>query len=99
MSVTSFLNESVEARQYLAKAFAKPSIRRDVPLLVPSNAPRPGEVGTAFDYLFRFYLQRINPHVAANQDWVADRALPIIETVDRALASREIGRASCRERV
>jgi len=88
MSVTSFLNESVEARQYLAKAFAKPSIRRDVPLLVTSNAARPGEIGTAFDYLFRFYLQRINPHVTANQDWVADQALPIIEKVDRALASR-----------
>jgi len=88
MSLTSFLNENLEARKYLSTAFPKPSIRRDVPLLVPSDAPRPGEIGAAFDYIFRFYIQRLNPQTADGGQWVAEGAIPIVQRVDRNRAAR-----------
>jgi len=88
MSLTSFLNENLEARKYLSTAFTKPSIRRDVPLLVSSNTPRPGEIGAAFDYIFRFYIQRLNPQTADGGQWVAEGAIPIVQRVDRNRAAR-----------
>lgn len=88
MSLTSFLNDNLEARQYLSKTFPKGSVRRDMPLLVPSNAPRPGEIGAAFDYVFRFYLERLNAQAAARDSWVAVGAIPIVERADKSLATQ-----------
>jgi len=88
MSLTSFLNENLEARKYLSTAFPKPSIRKDVPLLVPSNAPRSGEIGAAFDYIFRFYIQRLNPQTADGGPWVAEGATRVLQRVDRNRAAR-----------
>src|SRR5437773_1827250 len=87
MSLTSFLNDNLEARNYLSKTFAKPSIPNDLRLLVPSNSPRPGEIGAAFDYVFRFYLERLNPQ-AAPSPWVAVHAIQIVEGVDNRLATQ-----------
>ena len=86
MSLTSFLNDNLEARNYLSKTFAKPSIPNDLRLLVPSNSPRPGEIGAAFDYVFRFYLERLNPQAAAANRWVAVQAIRIVGGVDKRLA-------------
>jgi hypothetical protein len=45
-----------------------------LPLLVPSRIANPGLVGTAFDYAFRFEVQRRNPG-AEQAAWVAEAAL------------------------
>jgi hypothetical protein len=47
------------------------------PLLVKPHSKRYGLVGTAFDYLLRFELQRRAPH-AVTEPWVAERAPDII---------------------
>lgn len=44
-----------------------------MPLLAPPRSKRYSMVGTAFDYLFRFELQRLAPHVVAGR-WIAEAA-------------------------
>ncbi|MFP4411097.1 hypothetical protein [Coleofasciculus sp.] len=74
MSLTSFVQKAdVKAR--LRQEFPKPTIprRKDPP--APPLTQNYGIVGTAFDYLLRFYLQRLNPH-AISRPWVAKDSLP-----------------------
>ncbi len=51
---------------------------RDWELVAPPVTLRPGVVGTAFDYLFRFHLQRSNSN-AQNDGWVAGNSLCHLE--------------------
>jgi len=73
----------------------RPLSRRLTSLVSVATAPRPGQlplvappqtkhyqlVGTAFDYLFRFEVQRRNPS-AKTQDWVAANAVELLKPVD-----------------
>lgn len=74
MSLTSFLkNKDVHER--FQKEFIKPrlSIKKDI--LAPSlSTDRARLIGTAFDYLFRFYLQHLNPNAVCRR-WVAEEAV------------------------
>jgi hypothetical protein len=53
----------------------RPAHRPDskLPPLVPPRSKRYGMVGTAFDYLFRFELQRLAPHAIGDR-WIAEDA-------------------------
>lgn len=79
MSLTSFLrNKDVHER--FRKEFIKPrlSIKKDI--LAPSlSTDRARLVGTAFDYLFRFYLQHLNPNAVCRR-WIAEEALTRLTT-------------------
>jgi hypothetical protein len=79
MSLTSFLrNKDVHER--FRKEFIKPrlSIKKDI--LAPSlSTDRARLVGTAFDYLFRFYLQHLNPNAVCRR-WIAEEALTRLAT-------------------
>lgn len=72
MSLLSFV-KMPEVRERIKKF--RPKFRRkiDAPLLVEPRTKRYQLVGTAFDYLLRFELQRRAPH-AVSEQWVAEEA-------------------------
>jgi hypothetical protein len=78
MSLTKFLNiPDVRAR---VKALRPKFPRKlSVPLKVESRSKRYMLVGTAFDYLLRFELQRRAPH-AVSERWVAESAPEMISS-------------------
>lgn len=67
-------------------------------LLAPVQTDRPGHLGTAFDYLFRFTLRRLNPDTVQDERWTAEVAHHFLEgseveraqgVIDRAKAVRD----------
>lgn len=78
MSLTSFL-DNVDARQKFRQEFRKPRFRTKTEPLAPPLTNHYGLVGTAFDYLLRFYVRYLNPKKALDRKWVAEMALEIIK--------------------
>lgn len=78
MSLTSFLERNEDVRERFRQEFRKPrfSVKKD--LLAPPLTKRYSLVGTAFDYLLRFYLQHLNPNTIDKGHWVAESALALI---------------------
>jgi hypothetical protein len=74
MSLTSFLASSSALRQRLLKEFPKPAFRVKTELKAPPLTNSYGLTGTAFDYLLRFYLQKLNPN-AQTRTWIAKQGL------------------------
>jgi hypothetical protein len=77
MSLTSYVKET-EVRATIKEL--RPDISRKIPapLLVEPHSRRAPLVGTAFDYLFRFEMQRRVPH-AKTQEWVAEHAAMLVQ--------------------
>lgn len=59
-----------------AKTFRKPSFKSDLEIVSPPLTKNYPLIGTAFDYLMRFYLKNLNPQ-AIESTWVAEAA-PIL---------------------
>ena len=78
MSLTSFLERNKDVRERFRQEFQKPrfSVKKD--LLAPPLTKRYSLIGTAFDYLLRFYLQHLNPDTIDRGRWVAESALVLI---------------------
>jgi hypothetical protein len=76
MSLTSFV-ERADVREQLAQVLPTYRRRLDVPLLVPSRTANPALIGTAFDYAFRFELQRRNA-AAKGRLWVAEASVLLL---------------------
>ena len=73
MSLTSFLrNKDVQER--FRQEFRKPKFTAKKDLLAPPLTKHYSLVGTAFDYLLRFYVERLNPN-AITKKWVAEFAI------------------------
>lgn len=70
MSLTSFV-ETKKVRERFAQEFQKPRLVGNREMLAPPLTKEYSMVGTAFDYLLRFYLKRLNPG-ARTQDWIAE---------------------------
>ena len=70
MSLTRFVAEKA-VKEKLAQEFPKPKIKLDGALLAPPVTKHYSLVGTAFDYLLRFYIKRLNPF-AIEGEWVAE---------------------------
>jgi hypothetical protein len=81
MSLTSFI-KIPEVKSIFKKEFplSKTLLQGDMKAIpVTKNYPL---VGTAFDYLFRFYLERENPN-CVTKHWVAENSLALLEqTID-----------------
>jgi hypothetical protein len=73
MSLSSLL-KSGDVRRWFGDAFPKPSMVATPDLLAPVQTDRPGHIGTAFDYLFRFTLRRLNPDTVQGKRWTAEVA-------------------------
>lgn len=92
MSLTSFV-ESTEVRRRFREEFEKPRMEAAPDLVVPPTTNRPSHVGTAFDYLLRFYVRRLNPEVAQGHQWVAESALQLLSGRQRESAEEVVERA------
>lgn len=73
MSLSKFL-ERPDIRARFREEFSKPKLRGKPDLLASPQSRRYGLVGTAFDYLLRFHIQRLNPDVVHHQ-WIAEAAV------------------------
>lgn len=80
MSLTSFL-QCEDVRERFASQFPRPKIKPAGSLRASPLSKRYMPVGTAFDYLFRFYLQRLNPG-SIQRSWVAENAIKRMITTD-----------------
>lgn len=78
MSLTSLIRSDKELREKISKAFSRPKLVKNKPLLVEPHTKHYGLVGTAFDYIFRFYLERLNNVSNENEVWVAEQAIGLL---------------------
>lgn len=73
MSLTTFLdNKAVRARFF--QEFPKPRFNLKKEILAPPLTKHYGLVGTAFDYLMRFYIEHLNPRTITSK-WVAELSM------------------------
>ena len=70
MSLTSFIENS-DVRRKFKEEFPRQPVPRENDPIAPPLTKHYGLVGTAFDYLLRFYLKRLNP-MAKTSPWVAE---------------------------
>ncbi len=77
MSLTSFI-ENKEVRELFTDEFNKPRGKIVGEIKAPPLANHFGMIGTAFDYLMRFYLKYHNPK-AKEQTWVAEISCKLTE--------------------
>src|SRR6266849_7234068 len=78
MSLTSFLKIK-DVRQTFKEEFEKPRLGEKRELLAAPLTKNYSPVGTAFDYLLRFYLKLLNPR-ARTRRWVAEEGLESLES-------------------
>ena len=76
MSLTSFLE--IRDVKEVFKQFKMPLFKIQVELLAPPLTKHYALVGTAFDYLLRFYIKHINPNTI-EQEWVSEVSLRLLE--------------------
>jgi hypothetical protein len=77
MSLTAFLEHNADVRARFLAHFKKPDFRLKSPILAPPLTESYGLLGTAFDYLLRFYVQKLNPGTKSSE-WVAHSGLRIL---------------------
>jgi hypothetical protein len=77
MSLTSFLEQNADVRARFLACFRKPDFRVKAPLLAPPLTESYGLAGTAFDYLLRFYIQKLN-RCAKASGWVAEQGVALL---------------------
>lgn len=85
MSLTSFLSNK-DVREAFKLEFTIPRLSAKKEIVAPPLSKRYSLVGTAFDYILRFYLERLNSN-AMTQQWIAEGALtdplsPILTNVE-----------------
>jgi len=86
MSLKTFLdNKDVRAR--FSEEFAKPKFALKKEILAPPVTKHYSLVGTAFDYLMRFYIKRLNPE-AVTQEWVAESSIKSMRKIGFAFTSQ-----------
>lgn len=73
MSLTSFIKEP-DVRAKFKQTFPLPKVFLNSELKAPPITSHYAMVGTAFDYLLRFYIKKNNP-LAKAKAWVAESAL------------------------
>lgn len=84
MSLTSFLrNQDVKRR--FRQEFVIPKMTVQCEILAPPLSNRYSLVGTAFDYLMRFYLKVLNPDAVTSQ-WIAE----LVVATPLSLLSRDV---------
>ena len=76
MSLTAFV-ALPEVKQRLTQEFKMPLLECHGSLRVPPRSKSYSLVGTAFDYLLRFWLKRTNP-TAQVKRWVAESAIQLL---------------------
>ena len=80
MSLTSLIRSDKELRDKIRATFRRHKLEKNRPLLVEPLTKRKcyGLVGTAFDYLFRFFLERINDVQNNQKIWISEQAIELL---------------------
>jgi hypothetical protein len=79
MSLTSFISIPEVGKKF-TEEFPTPIIIKSKPkILCPPRTTRYGLVGTAFDYLLRFYIKYHDPN-SFTSDWVAESAVELTKS-------------------
>lgn len=73
MNLSTFLEIS-DVKAAFRATFEKPALSIQKSILCPPLSKNHGLTGTAFDYLFRFYLEKLNPE-SVSTTWAAELAL------------------------
>jgi hypothetical protein len=81
MSLTSFLKNDGELRILIDETFEKPQLSIEAPRLAEPQTANYALIGTAFDYVLRFRLERYYDGVES-RPWVAHQGLAIAEMTD-----------------
>ena len=84
MSLTTFLRNK-DVRDRFSKDFPVPEVKLEGKILAQPLTNHYSLIGTAFDYLLRFYLQRHNPNVIDRGHWIAESAVELLQE-DKKLA-------------
>lgn len=79
LSLSEFIG-LLDVKARLGQEFVKPRFSASKPLLAPVVTSNPQKIGTAFDYLLRFYANYLNPNALSHQ-WVADKSLEILNDI------------------
>lgn len=74
MSLYSFIHNREDVREGFRERVLRPLVKFDRPLQAAPRTTNYRIVGTAFDYLLRFFLERVNPHANASI-WVAEQGV------------------------
>jgi len=98
MSLTSFL-QNKDVKERFRQEFQKPRFSMKKDLLAPPLTKNYSLVGTAFDYLLRFYIERLNPNAVAKGPWAAEVALSFIGRNWQLLATAEDIVSQAKERL
>ena len=77
MSLSTFV-ELADVKEYLRLNVTKPWFQVQSEIKAPPLSTSYGMTGTAFDYLLRFYVEKLNPF-AKKSSWVAESSLEILE--------------------
>ena len=78
MSLSEFI-DLPDVKAKFREEFVKPVFRVKKEMLAPVETANPQMIGTAFDYLLRFYASYINPNVKSSH-WVAEDSLEILDS-------------------
>lgn len=78
MSLTSLIRSDQELRDNIKAAFLRPKLDRNKPLLAEPITKNYGLVGVAFDYIFRFYLEKVNNTQNESRVWIAEQAIELL---------------------
>jgi hypothetical protein len=96
MSLVSFINDknNQDVRDKFKQEFPKPKFNIKQEILAPALTNNYRTVGTAFDYLLRFYLQYLNSASVntRNKGWIAHNSQLQIREILKALESDTKGK-------
>ncbi len=79
MSLSKLLKME-DVRKKFQKCFSKARFAVKKEILAPPLTKNYGRVGTAFDYLLRFYLKYLNPQAITSR-WVAELSLEKLKEI------------------
>ncbi len=77
MSLTSFISQPSISKTF-RDFVVKPKFVADKPILAPPLTKNYRIIGTAFDYLLRFYIEHNNSN-AQTKHWVSENSVRILE--------------------
>jgi hypothetical protein len=92
VSLTSFIEED-DVWAYLGDKIPKPMTLRPKTLVAPARSKNNSIVGTAFDYLLRWYLQATHPRAKCRETWVAEEVIEMIGGRRRRIAETTVATA------
>lgn len=95
MSLTSFISIP-EVNKKFTEEFPTPPIESKPKILCLPKTTHYGLVGTAFDYLLRFYIKYHNPSAFTSR-WVADSAVELIKKIPELFTKTSSILQHCKE--